>query len=73
MAKIIYAPHCACCGALIEEEVAYSNIAIRSKTLGKLYLNHTEITPYSCKNCGAVFDQIEIIKPRRIESKDEWI
>ena len=73
MAKIVYVPHCARCGALIDEEVAYSYITIKDKKLGNLYLNHTEITPYSCKNCGEVFDGIKIIKPKRIESKDEWI
>ena len=71
MAKIVYAPHCAYCGALIEEEVAYSDVAIRDKSNGKLYLNTVEITPYSCKNCGAIFDNIKIIKPRKIVDKEQ--
>jgi predicted Zn-ribbon and HTH transcriptional regulator len=69
MTKIVYAPHCARCGALINEEVAYYEDkvnVVNNSYLSSLYL----ITPYRCKNCGEMFDKIEIKVPRRIENKD---
>ena len=38
MTKIVYLPHCARCGALINEEVTYSDEVIKDETLSKLYL-----------------------------------
>ena len=70
MTKIVYAPHCARCGALINEEVVYGDITIKDKSLGKLYLRSIEISPYRCKNCGEIFDRIEIKAPRRIVNED---
>jgi predicted Zn-ribbon and HTH transcriptional regulator len=69
MTKIVYTPHCARCGALINEEVAYYEDKVNN-SYSNLYLNYLQITPYSCKNCGEIFDRIEIKIPRRIENKD---
>lgn len=69
MTKIVYLPHCARCGALINEEVTYSDEVIKDKASSKLYLRKTEISPYSCKNCGEIFDVIEIKVPR-MENKE---
>ena len=72
MTKIVYLPHCARCGALINEEVTYSDEVIKDETLSKLYLRkNRNISPYSCKNCGAIFDNIKIIKPRKIVDKEQ--
>ena len=70
MTKIVYLPHCARCGALIKEEVIYSDEVIKDETLSKLYLRkNRNISPYSCKNCGEIFDVIEIKVPR-MENKE---
>ena len=68
MTKIEYKPHCAKCGALINEEVIYcEGTAIDDPCTGNLYLKKAQIAPYSCKNCGEIFDGIEIRGPKK-----EW-
>ncbi len=67
MTKIEYKPHCARCGALIDEEVTYSDIVIKSQiNINCYFYNGIKTNPYRCPNCGDIFDGIEIKMPKKI-------
>ena len=70
MGTIIYKPHCARCGAIINQEVTYREIAIR---IDKKYLyrdSFIDIEPCRCACCGEVFETIEIPMPKKSEVED---
>ena len=67
MGTIIYKPHCARCGAIIDQEITYSKFAAGIEK-GNLYRGScVGIQPYSCSNCGEVFETIEIPIPKKSE------
>lgn len=67
MTTIEYKPHCANCGALIDEEVTYSEIISEHRTgLRLLTPDGIEINPYRCNHCGEFFDGITIRQPRNV-------
>ena len=69
MTKIEYEPHCANCGALINEVLGYyedETKVIGNSHLSNLHLKSIRITPYRCSNCGKIFEKIEIKLPRRM-------
>jgi DNA-directed RNA polymerase subunit RPC12/RpoP len=69
MTKIEYIPHCANCGALINEEIVYREDKVEvtnNAYIRNLYLNSIKILPYRCSNCGEIFNKIEIKQPRKI-------
>lgn len=70
MTKIVYKPHCAKCGALINEEVSYRDIIFEDRASSDcLYLSDIAIEPYRCNHCGEIFNLIEV----KIPKKDEEI
>lgn len=59
MGRIIYKPHCAECGALINDEVIYRRLElINPKNC------FFEIKPNRCESCGAWFEAIAIPMPK---------
>lgn len=68
MGKIIYKPHCASCGALINEEVVYRSHEIRYAN-GYLYhkSGFIDIEPNRCTRCGEIFEIIEVPIPQESE------
>ena len=69
MGTIIYKPHCARCGATINEEVIYRKHETR---IAKNFLysgGFIEIEPNRCENCGEVFETIEIPIPKEGEGE----
>lgn len=67
MGTIIYKPHCARCGAIINQEVTYRGVA---EEIAKncLYSGSLiEIEPYRCTCCGEIFGTIEIPMPKERE------
>lgn len=70
-ATIVYLPHCAKCGALIEEKPRYSiseNKVVTNdgETLGILS-TFVQIEPERCKVCDAYFTRIEMEPPERVD------
>lgn len=66
--KIEYKPHCAACGALIDEEVTYGDLIIEGRAISDYsYSKDIEINPCRCKNCGEIFDGIIIKLPKKVE------
>lgn len=69
MGTIEYKPHCGKCGALIKEEITYQDIIVERPAISDYSYNAgVEICPYRCKNCGEIFDRIEIKPPRKMEN-----
>jgi predicted Zn-ribbon and HTH transcriptional regulator len=69
MGTIIYKPHCARCGATINEEVTYRKLETRI-TKNFLYSGgFIEIEPNRCENCGEMFGTIEIPIPKESEGE----
>jgi hypothetical protein len=68
MGTIIYKPHCAKCGALINDEVGYHKRITIEHNMGN-YLNREpyDIQPNRCKVCGEYFSTIEIRHPTELE------
>lgn len=63
MGKIVYKPHCGKCGAIIEQEVTYREIAQMlhgSRRIGRFI----DIEPNKCPCCREVFGTIEIPMPK---------
>lgn len=67
MGTIIYKPHCAECGALINEEVTYRRLEPLIPTNFLYSYNFFEIEPNRCESCGEWFETIEVPMPK--ESK----
>lgn len=66
MTYIEYKPHCAKCGVLIDEKVAYQNVIAEGKTIAyHSYSDDTIISPYRCSHCGEMFNRIEIKMPEK--------
>lgn len=66
MTKIEYKPHCAKCGALINEEVTYRDVVIGGRAISDyLYSDGIEINPGRCNNCGEMFNKIEMKMPKK--------
>ncbi len=66
MTKIVYKPHCAKCGALIDEEVSYRNIITEGRAISDYsYPRDIVIDPYRCNWCGEMFNQIEVKMPKK--------
>lgn len=64
MGAIIYKPHCAKCGALINDEVIYKKL---EPLIGNRYMypyNFIEIEPNRCESCGEWFEGIEVPLPK---------
>ena len=64
MGTIIYKPHCAKCGAIINEEVTYSKLEMG---IAKNFLYSgglIEIEPNRCESCGEWFETIEVPIPQ---------
>lgn len=71
MGTIIYKPHCAKCGAIINDEVTYRRLETRIKNSYLLhYSGLIEIEPNRCASCGEVFETIEVPMPKESEKKD---
>ncbi len=70
MAEIVYKPHCSECGFPIDTsktEVAYQKIY---KRVSKMELPHVVgaiINPDKCTHCGASFDNIVIVPPKKLQ------
>ena len=60
MADILFRPICSNCLCIIDETVDYREIDFLSREDWMHGARTYEITPYRCKNCGCVFDSIEI-------------
>lgn len=66
MTKIEYKPHCANCGALIDQEVTYRDIISEGKSIRDYsYSNGIAIDPYRCSYCGEMFNRIEVKMPKK--------
>ena len=65
MTKIEYKPHCGKCGALIDEEISYRNIIVEGRLINP---SGIVIEPYRCKNCGELFNIIEVAPPNKKEA-----
>ena len=66
MGTIIYKPHCAKCGAIINEEVTYRKL---ETLIAKNFLYSgglIEIEPNRCKSCGEWFETIEVPIPQEV-------
>lgn len=65
MTRIVYKPHCAKCGALINGEVAFREIIDELKAPNGYFCNHPiyDISPYKCEKCGELFEGIEMKMP----------
>lgn len=69
MGRIVYKPHCAKCGALIEQNVQfkrYENMLKLNKNL-QYKMNDYVFSPYRCKVCGEIFDSAEVQIPEEVE------
>lgn len=68
MGTIIYKPHCAKCGAIINEEVTYRKL---KALIAEKYLysgcDLFEIEPNRCESCGEWFATIEVPMPKESE------
>lgn len=61
MADILFRPICSNCHCIIDETVDYQEIDFSSLRVDwKHYARMYHIIPYACKNCGSIFDSIEI-------------
>lgn len=66
MGQIVYKPHCDNCGALIDDEISYTEIEESNAPI--LYKStHIHIYPEKCKVCGVYFDAITIALPEKKE------
>lgn len=65
MTSIVYKPHCAKCGALIEEDVKFKETIIERTAANKFFYPDKiyDIFPCRCENCGEPFEAIEIKQP----------
>ena len=70
MGTIIYKPHCAKCGSIINDEVTYRRLEMK---IAKNYLYSggcIEIEPNRCESCGDWFETIEVPMPKESEN---WV
>ncbi len=67
--NIIYKPHCGKCGALIDEDVSFRKIHMDSKNFKILHFESAEVYPYVCKECGTIFECIEIKEPKQLPTE----
>lgn len=66
MTIIEYKPHCANCGALIDEEVTYSEIIYGDRNSKLLLSTGIEINPRRCSHCDEIFVGIQMREPRKV-------
>jgi len=64
MGTIIYKPHCAECGALINEKVTYRRLEPLIPTKFLYSGSFIEIEPNRCESCGAWFETIAVPMPK---------
>lgn len=65
MTRIVYKPHCANCGALINDDVKFKKTIVERTIANKFFYPDKlyDISPYRCENCGEFFEAIEIKQP----------
>lgn len=65
MTKIVYKPHCANCGALIDKDISCKQTVIERAAANRYFYPDTiyDISPYRCEKCGEIFEGIEIKRP----------
>ena len=70
MATILYKPHCAKCGALIEGNITYKGVIERVHDSELYRESLIMINPDKCKCCGEVFTDFEIPLPRELNPEE---
>jgi DNA-directed RNA polymerase subunit RPC12/RpoP len=67
MGTILYKPHCAKCGALIDDDIAYRGLIEHVVDSGTCQETMVMVYPNKCKCCGEPFSSIEIPLPRELD------
>lgn len=70
MATILYKPHCAKCGALIEGDITYRGVIERIHDSELYHESLIMINPDKCKCCGEPFSDFEIPLPRELNPEE---
>jgi len=68
MAEIRFMPVCTECKKIIFERIDCNNMVWQKDTIR--YCVNYQLTPYSCPNCGAIFEQIEIPTRLPFDNRD---
>lgn len=70
MGTILYKPHCAKCGALIEGDIMYRGLIERVVSHSSYQNSLVMVYPDKCKCCGEPFNSIEIPLPKELDPEE---
>lgn len=73
MGTILYKPHCATCGALIEGDITYKGVIERVDGRATYRESLIMANPDKCKCCGEPFTDFQIPLPRELDPEEDYL